>query len=485
MEQFISDDYFNIFPYQMETEYDFDMNLISNMQEMKQMIPDNNYQFCSQNLISQPLSQCQSFFQSQNYSFTQPYLNQTQAQTQIYLYPQINKIYISKMRERLKIKIEKFFILVTEKLLKNELLELSVIDLEKTSKFNFDEGYYILPEDTNNYYYSKLILYYNSSKIAKIFKLMSIIYQKICNLSSSTKRELYYNNVELFKSVENINNILNDICSLLIINRFDLPIFPSAKGLFCGNINIKNEYGIQLNITNNNYNKINLITYEYLTDDFKIDDNNFNKPLFILIVEKETLFFNLIENNFFTQIFKNILLITGKGYPDYLTKIFIKKIYNLYPDIPFLYFGDHDPNGIEIYLNYLFGSKKSSRENEFMSLNNLKWIGLNEEMINNIIYSEEMNNNNIQKSKEQFGLIKMDNKDLDKIKSLLSKEYFNLDLWIPSINPFKDFLTKNLSIIYYELNQMLISGYKTEGDFLISKYCQVFIENIKANLIIE
>ena len=106
-------------------------------------------------------------------------------------------------------------------------------------------------------------------------------------------------------------------------------------------------------------------------------------------------------------------------------------------------------------------------------------------MINNIIYSEEMNNNNIQKSKEQFGLIKMDNKDLDKIKSLLSKEYFNLDLWIPSINPFKDFLTKNLSIIYYELNQMLISGYKTEGDFLISKYCDVFIENIKANLIIE
>ncbi len=325
MEQFICDDYFNIFPDQMEVEYDFDINLISNLQEMDQMIPYNNYQFCSQNLIQQPLSQCSSFFQTQNNSLTQPYLNQNQVQTHIHLYPQINKMYISKMREILKIKIEKFFILVTENLLKNELLELNVIDLEKTSKFNFDEGYYTLPEDSKNYFYSKLILYYNSSKIAKIFKLMSIIYQKIFNLSSSTKRELYYNNVELFKSVENINNILNDICSLLVINRFDLPIFPSAKGLFCGNIKIKNEYGIQLNISNNNFNKINLITYEYLTDEFKIDYNNSNKPLFILIVEKETLFFNLLENNFFTQIFKNILLITGKGYPDYLTKVFLKK----------------------------------------------------------------------------------------------------------------------------------------------------------------
>ena len=106
-------------------------------------------------------------------------------------------------------------------------------------------------------------------------------------------------------------------------------------------------------------------------------------------------------------------------------------------------------------------------------------------MINNIMYSEEINNNNIQKSKEQFGLIKMEHKDLDKIKSLLQKEYFNLDLWIPSINPFKDILTKNLSVVYYELNQMLNNGYKAEGEFLISKYCQIFIENINANLIVN
>ena len=76
MEEFICDDDFNIFPNQMEVEYDFDINLISNLQEINQMIPNNNNQFYSQNLVPQPLSQCSSFFQSPNYSFTQPHLNQ-------------------------------------------------------------------------------------------------------------------------------------------------------------------------------------------------------------------------------------------------------------------------------------------------------------------------------------------------------------------------------------------------------------------------
>ena len=105
---------------------------------------DNSNQFYSQNYIHQPLSQSQNNFQSEKYPLSQNYLNQTQDQSFISLYPQINKSYILKMRESLKEKIEKFFNLVIEKLLKNELLELNIINLEKTRKFNFDEGYYVI-----------------------------------------------------------------------------------------------------------------------------------------------------------------------------------------------------------------------------------------------------------------------------------------------------------------------------------------------------
>ena len=78
-----------------------------------------------------------------------------------------------------------------------------------------------------------------------------------------------------------------------------------------------------------------------------------------------------------------------------------------------LYFGDCDPFGIDIYLNYLFGSKSSSRENDIMSINNLNWIGLSHEMITQIdCYSNT---------------IKVSSEDINKIESILVKEYLNID----------------------------------------------------------
>ena len=149
-------------------------------------------------------------------------------------------------------------------------------------------------------------------------------------------------------------------------------------------------------------NKINLINYEYLIDDFFIDENtknninyfqninntnNFCEKYFVLIVEKETLFFNLVGNYQFYSKFPNAIIITGKGYPDYITKIFIKKLSNQLNNynIPFIYFGDHDPHGLEIYLNYVFGSTQSCKENSYMSIGNLKWIGLSHENIETIL----------------------------------------------------------------------------------------------------
>jgi DNA topoisomerase VI subunit A len=88
-----------------------------------------------------------------------------------------------------------------------------------------------------------------------------------------TKREIYYENVDLFKSTDIIDSSENDLCSILGICKFDLPIFPSAKGLFCGNITLVNKFGNKLNINNTKMNnKINLINYEYLIEDFFLDE---------------------------------------------------------------------------------------------------------------------------------------------------------------------------------------------------------------------
>ena len=425
--------------------------------------------------------------------------------------------------------LKKFFIDFANKLINDEPIQIAVIDLEKTCSLDYDLGYYSLPLDIDKFKYKIYNLFDNLRTITRILKLSIIIHHKLSKLMPCTKRELYYENVDLFKSTDIIDSTESDLCSILGVCRFDLPVFPSAKGLFCGNITLVNKYGHKLNI-NNFYmnNKINLINYEYLIEDFDLDEytknninliqnnslyignnnkgkisrnniNDISNKYFVLIIEKETLFFNLIGNYKFFKKFPNSIIITGKGYPDYITKVFIKKLYNLVNNIPFIYFGDHDPHGFEIYLNYIFGSIQSSKENNFMSLGNIKWIGLSHENIeailkfgyinneikkemyedgvNNVIINnnEYLNNENLNQEIES-GLIKLDNKDKLKIENMLKREYFNLDeKWIKSTNPFSEKIMTNLKVIQNELILMENYEYKAEGEYLVSKYFNDFL----------
>ena len=431
-------------------------------------------------------------------------------------------------REKIYPLLKRFFIEFANKLINDEPIQLAVIDLEKTSNLDYDLGYYSLPLEIDKFKYKIYNLFDNLRTITRILKLSVIIQHKLNQLMPCTKRELYYENVELFKSTDIIDSSESDLCSILGICKFDLPIFPSAKGLFCGNITLVNKYGNKLNIQSSNMNsKINLINYEYLIEDFDLDEktknyielvqnnrvflgnngegnisrNNINdlcNKYFVLIIEKETLFFNLVGNYQFFKKFPNAIIITGKGYPDYITKVFIKKLYNLFNNIPFIYFGDHDPHGFEIYLNYIFGSIQSSKENNYLCLGNINWIGLSHEnieailkfgLINNEIKKEicEEGNNmfigeNDYLNKENFsqesesGLIKLDNRDKTKIKNILKREYFNDDeKWINSNNPFSENILTNLKIIKNELYLMESSDYKAEGEYLVSKYFSDFL----------
>ncbi len=435
--------------------------------------------------------------------------------------PLISKIMLQ-FREKLYPLLKKFFMDFAKKLINDEPIQIAVIDLDKTSTIDYDIGCYSFPLGTDKFKYKIYNLFDNLKSIARILKLAVIIQNKLNQLRPCTKRELYYENVELFKSTDIIDSNESDLCSILGICRFDLPIFPSAKGLFCGNITLVNKYGNRLNINNTNMNsKINLINYEYLIEEFFIDDNtrnginffqsNYNnicQKYFVLIVEKETLFFNLVGNYQFYSKFPNAIVITGKGYPDYITKIFIKRLSEQLNNIPFIYFGDHDPHGLEIYLNYLFGSTQSCKENSYMCIGNLKWVGLSHENIEMILkfglINKEMmkdisdndgndivindkdfadDEENIKES-QTSGLIKLDNKDKIKIKNILKREFFNNDeKWINSNNPNSEKILTNLAIIKNELIQMENFDYKAEGEYLVSKYFSDFLYLVEQSII--
>ena len=97
--------------------------------------------------------------------------------------------------------------------------------------------------------------------------------------------------------------------------------------------------------------------------------------------------------------------------------------------------------------------------------------------VNDILEKELMN-------EKQTGLIKLTQKDIKKIELMKQKVYFDIDNWVPSINIHKENLVSNLSILLNEMNQILIRGYKAEGEYILSKYTSLFINNLKIKLLL-
>lgn len=107
------------------------------------------------------------------------------------------------------------------------------------------------------------------------------------------------------------------------------------------------------------------------------------------------------------------MLITGKGYADYQTKYFLKILSHQLPNLKFFYMGDFDPHGLEIYLNYCFGTAKSCFEN--FNLPKMEFIG-----IDGVKIFE-----NGQEAVQNFQCLDLTVGDLDKIEWMLDAGYMD------------------------------------------------------------
>lgn len=74
----------------------------------------------------------------------------------------------------------------------------------------------------------------------------------------------------------------------------------------------------------------------------------------IIVVEKDTVFQRVLE------VYKDddtVMVVTGKGYPDYATRKFLEEIVRIGNiNLKMVYIGDADPHGADIYFTYFFGS---------------------------------------------------------------------------------------------------------------------------------
>lgn len=201
--------------------------------------------------------------------------------------------------------------------------------------------------------------------VEQLTVLMNILYEILRRDIHSTKRDLFYADVNAFESQNTSDNLIEDLGAMLQVTRPSLNVTASAKGNVVGHIEYT-EKGDFIDCRKMGSGKSispNISDIENLQSDAE----------FVLVIEKDAVFNRLAEDQFYDYV--PSILITAKGQPDMATRLFLKKI-NDELNLPILALMDADIYGFEILRVYSVGSKALSFEASNLAVPNIKWLGL-------------------------------------------------------------------------------------------------------------
>lgn len=239
-----------------------------------------------------------------------------------------------------------------------------------------------------------------SKKFSMTTRVLAIISELLKQDIHATKREIYYNDVKLFEKQNESDKILEDVATLLQIERNSLNVVASAKGSVVGRLTFQ-EGGDEIDCRKmGNGGKS-------ITPMIDTISNIESDAEFILVIEKDAAFLRLSEDKFYDEY--PSILITGKGFPDIATRMFLKKIEKEL-ELPVLSLVDSDAYGTHIQLIYAVGSKSMSYQTPFLTVPEIKWLG---------VRPSDLDEYNIPRSVR----LPMDESDIKRAKNLLDEKF--------------------------------------------------------------
>ncbi|XP_036803275.1 meiotic recombination protein SPO11 isoform X2 [Oncorhynchus mykiss] len=210
------------------------------------------------------------------------------------------------------------------------------------------------------------------TKFGHILKVLSTIYKLVQSNVYATKRDIYYNDTQLFGSQRTVDSIVDDISCMLKVPRRRLHVATPVSS---------NVGGIR---------------------------NIVSSAKFVLIVEKDATFQKLLDYDFCTKLCPCIM-ITGKGVPDVNSRLMVRKLWDTL-HIPIFALVDADPYGIEIMCIYKYGSVAMSFEAHSLTVPSVMWLGLLPSDLQRLRVPED-------------ALIPLTQRDQNKLTSLLKRPY--------------------------------------------------------------
>lgn len=206
-----------------------------------------------------------------------------------------------------------------------------------------------------------------SKKTAKSFvtyaKILSRMYMMILKDSFCTKRDIFYENPDFYKTQRVVNKAADDISSMLNLPLTQLGVRASSKGIVYGSIYFYLKNGTSQECT---------LDSVFIPDLEDIKRLRINKNAIFLIIEKEATFRALIQSK---ADKKNIVFVCGKGYPCVVTRKFLSFIEKTFrPKIGILV--DFDPHGYRIALLYKVGGLSGEKDRRELTVNTAKLVGV-------------------------------------------------------------------------------------------------------------
>ncbi|KAM3617123.1 uncharacterized protein V6R79_002478 [Siganus canaliculatus] len=239
------------------------------------------------------------------------------------------------------------------------------------------------------------------TKFAQILKILFIIYRLVQSNSYATKRDIYYNNTQLFRSQSTVDSIVDDISCMLKVPRRSLHVFATSKGLISGDLCYIEEDGTRIDCRSSS-------AAVAVSSNIAGIRNIVSSAKFVMIIEKDATFQRLLDDDFCTKL-SPCIIITGKGVPDVNSRLMVRKLWDAL-HIPIFALVDADPHGIEIMCIYKYGSVAMSFEAHSLTVPSVMWLGLLPSDLQRLRVPEE-------------ALIPLTKRDEDKLSSLLQRPY--------------------------------------------------------------
>ncbi|KAF4813506.1 Meiotic recombination protein rec12 [Colletotrichum tropicale] len=199
-----------------------------------------------------------------------------------------------------------------------------------------------------------------SIKFAQVLKIIHLSHSSLLSGNPVTKRNLFYQCPDLFKTQAIVDGLVDDISHTLGMGRDDLNIVASAKGLLSGPITLHMRDSSSVSASASDTG----VTIPTTRNISKID---FQHAEWVLVVEKDASPCEIPG--------QDGMLTSGKGVPDLHTKQFLHLLHSAKPELPIYGLVDFDPYGVNIMRCYSHGSRGHAHE-VGVTVPSMQWLGI-------------------------------------------------------------------------------------------------------------